>query len=89
MNPEARWGGILVVAVFFEAFGKEVVGEISILGEAIDTFVNLKVDPAIVVFIGEVLFLGKFIGNISKAYVHIFIAVDIGVEVEVSDTKAV
>ena len=64
MNPEARCGGSFVVASFVEACGEEVIGKLSILGRAVDTFADFEIDPAIAVFVGEVVFLEKFIGNI-------------------------
>ena len=47
-----------------EACGEEVIGKLSILGRAVDTFADFEIDPAIAVFVGEVVFLEKFIGNI-------------------------
>ena len=76
MEPESRCGGSLLVAVFVEAFGEEVVGELVSLGKAIDTFVNLEVYPAITGFVVEVVFLEKFTGDIGKADTHIVIAVE-------------
>ena len=65
MKPEARCHVILVVAGFVEACGEEVLGYLTILGKAIDTFVNFEIDPTIAGFIGEVVFLEKIIGNIG------------------------
>ena len=65
MNPEVRCGGSLVVAVFLEACGKEVVCKLESLGKAIYTFANLELDLSMSGFVGEVVFLDKFIGNIG------------------------
>ena len=70
-----------------EACGEEVVGELDSLGKAIDTFANFETDPSITGFVGEVLFLEKFIRNIGKADARIFVAVKRGVQVEVADVK--
>ena len=65
MKPEARCCGSLVVAVSVEACGKEVVGNLSSLEKAVDTFENFEIDPSIVGFVSEVVFRDKFLGNIS------------------------
>ena len=46
MKPESRCGGSLVVAVFLEECGKEVVGKLESLGKSIYTFENLELDPS-------------------------------------------
>ena len=51
VNPESRCCGILLVAVFVEACGKEIVGELASLGEAIDTFANFEIDPSVAGFV--------------------------------------
>ena len=40
VNPESRCGGSLVVAVFMEACGKEVVGNLASLEKAVYNFAN-------------------------------------------------
>ena len=77
----------MVVAVFVEAFGEEVVGELARLGKAVDTFANFEIDPSTAGFVGEFVFLDKFIRNIGKADAHIFVAVERVVQVEVADVK--
>ena len=65
VNPEARCGGSLVLSGFVEACGEELVGKISRLGKDADTSTNLEIDPAIAGFVGEVIFMEKFIKNIG------------------------
>ena len=62
MYPEARCGGSLVVAGFVEEFGEEVIDKLSRLRKAVDTFENLKLDPDIAVFVGNVVLLEKSLG---------------------------
>ena len=87
MKPEARCGGSLSVAGFVEACGEEVVGNIYRLGKAVYTFANLEIYPAIAGFVGDVVLPEKFIRNIGEADARIFVAVERGVQVEVSDVK--
>ena len=87
VNPEARCGSSLVVYVFVDSCDKEVVDEPAILGNAVDTFAHLEVDPAIAGLCRRGCIPVKFIGSIDKADTRIFIAVKKGVQVEVADVK--
>ena len=40
-----------------EACGKEVVGKLASSGKALDSLTNFEMDPAIALFVGEVVFL--------------------------------
>ena len=87
MKPEASFVVSLVVTGFLEVCGEEVAGELARLGKYIDTFSNFEIDPAIMGFVCEVVFLENFIRNVGKADARIFVAVRRGVQVEVSDVK--
>ena len=70
-----------------EACDEEVVRNLARLRKAVGTFANFEIDPAITGFVGDVLFMEKFIKNIGKADERIFVAAERGVQVEVSDVK--
>ena len=56
--------------------------------EAVDTFVDLKVDPSNVSKSGEVIFINKFLRDVGKFDSDIFWLVERCAKVEVFDVKA-
>ena len=87
MAPEARCNCALVVPVFMEACSKEVIGKFARLLEAIHTFGDLEVHPAIVCQCGEVVFVNEFIWDDGQLYFDKFWAVKGCAKVEVGDVK--
>ena len=81
LNPESMCCGILIVAGFVEACGKEVVGELDSLEKAVETFENFEIYSAIAGFVGELVLLEKLIRNIGKADALIFVVAERGVQV--------
>ena len=63
--PESRVGGGFVVAMFFEAHTKDIIGKFSILGKAVDSFTDIKIYPTITEVFGEILFLNEILGNVG------------------------
>ena len=62
---ESRGGGGFVVAMFFEARVKEIVGKFSRLGKAVDAFSDLKIDPTVTDVFSDVVFLNEIMVNAS------------------------
>ena len=87
VNPEARCCGRFVVVGFVEACGEEVVDKLASLGKAVDTFANFKIDLEITGFVSKVVFLDKVFGNIGETDVHIFVAVERAVQVEIDNVE--
>ena len=62
---EARGDGGFIVAMFFKAHAKEIIGKFSRLGKAIEAFTDLKIDPTITDVFGGVVFLNEILRNIE------------------------
>ena len=86
--PEAGCDYALVVSVFTQSGGEEVVGQFSGLFEAVDAFVDLEVNPVAVRKSGEVIFITKFLRDVGKFDPDIFWLVKRRAEVEVFHVKA-
>ena len=59
--PQARCGVALIVAVFVQPLGEEVIGEFARLFKAINALGNFEVDPAMVCEGGEIVFIDEFL----------------------------
>ena len=81
--PEAWCCGTLVVAMWDESFGEEVVGKFACLFESIDALVDLKVYPPMMGKGVEVIFGNKLVRDDGELYLNILRAVEWGAEIEV------
>jgi hypothetical protein len=61
MSPQAGCGNTLVVPMLSKSLREEVIGQFTSLCEAIDTFVDLKVDPPMVIKGVEIILSDKFV----------------------------
>ena len=68
MSPEAGCNRALIISVVMEARRQEVIGKFAGLLEAIDTFGDLEVHPAIVCQCGEIVFVNEFIWDDRQLY---------------------
>ena len=66
----------MIASHSLEAFGEEIVGKISRLGKAIDTFPNFEIDPPVLCKIMEVVFVDKLFKDVGEADKCIFTTVE-------------
>ena len=62
----------LIVSFSIESFGWEIIGELSVLGKAIDTFPDFKIDPTVTCKVMEVVLVGESFRDFSEAYTCTF-----------------
>ena len=87
--PEPRCEGAVVVVVNLEALFKEGLCQISRLWQAVNTVVNLKVNPTVGIDeVLQVVFVDKVLGYVGKIDAYIFRAVLGGLEIKVLDVKS-
>ena len=74
--PEVRGGECMIVSCSVEVFGEDIVGNISILGKAIDTFPNFEIDPTVLCKITEVIFVDEFFRDVGEEETYIFTTIE-------------
>ena len=81
--PEAVGGEFVIVSCSVELFGEEIVGKLSRLGKAIDTFPNFEMYPPVLCEIMEVVFVDELLRYFSEADTCIFMTIEINYQVKV------
>ena len=84
-SPKAWCGETLVLTMFDKMFLKEVYGKYFRLWESINDTANFEVDPTITHVFVKVLFINKFLRNVSDIDVDILGAFQRSLEVDVDN----
>ena len=78
--PETKGCGRLVVTCFLNTDVELFVGDSDRLGQAIHTLTNVKIYPSVAGVLGEVIFIGKLLGDVGKFDFDVLWAVKWGTE---------
>ena len=88
MEPKAGGGGGSIVPYGSEALAEEVVGKFTGLGQSIDTFAAVKVQPTITCIVDEVILGYKLVGGVLEVNSGILGAIKLCAQVIVLYFKA-
>ena len=88
VSPESHGGFCFIVTCFVEAGAQKIICQCSTMQEPVAPSDNLKVYPTIMSVIGEIIFIDKFLRDVSKFDSHIFRSIHRSHEVEVLYVKA-
>ena len=88
VSPQARGGVALVVAVFVQSLGGEVVCKFTHLLKAVDSLDYFEVDPAVVCEGGEVVFIDEFLRDDSELNAYILGSIEGRAQIKVGCIKA-
>ena len=72
----------MIVSRSVEVCGEGIVGDISILYNAIDTFLNFKIYPPVLCEISEVVFVDEFFRGVGEAETCIFTTIERSAQVK-------
>ena len=77
----------MVVTLCVESFSEEVIGKLASLGEAVDTFSDFEVHPAVLDKLVEVAFGDELLWDVGQLDADVFVAFKGSIKITVFDVK--